>query len=118
MSNRTDKAFLLDIQEAIRRIKSYTYEMTGEEFLEDTRTQDAVVRNLEIIGEASKKLSVRLRNRYPSIPWKEIARTRDRLIHHYFGVDIEIVWQISTTELSNLSSQIAEILCSRFTETT
>ena len=112
MSNRTDKDFLYDIQEAVRRIKAYTHEMTYKEFLADTRTQDAVIRNLEIIGEATKKLSVRLRNQYPSVPWKEMAGARDRLIHHYFGVDIEVVWKISIAELSDLTSQIAEILCS------
>ena len=112
MSNRTDKNFLYDIQEAARRIKAYTHEMTYKEFLADTRTQDAVIRNLEIIGEATKKLSVRLRNQYPSVPWKEMAGARDRLIHHYFGVDIEVVWKISIAELSDLTSQIAEILCS------
>ena len=110
MSNRTDKDFLYDIQESIRRIKAYTHEMTYKEFLADTRTQDAVIRNLEIIGEATKKLSVELRNRYSSVPWKEIAGTRDRLIHHYFGVDIEVVWKISVAELSNLTLQIAKIL--------
>ena len=110
MSNRTDKDFLYDIQEAVRRIKAYTHEMTYKEFLADTRTQDAVIRNLEIIGEATKKLSVRLRNQYPSVPWKEMAGARDRLIHHYFGVDIEVVWKISIAELSDLTSQIAEIL--------
>ncbi len=115
MSNRTDKDLLLDIQESIRRIKSYTYEMTYEEFLADTRTQDAVVRNLEIIGEATKKLSIGLRNRYPSVPWKEMAGARDRLIHDYFGVDIEIVWEISTAELSDLTLQITKILRSNFT---
>ena len=76
MSNRTDKDFLYDIQEAVRRIKAYTHEMTYKEFLADTRTQDAVIRNLEIIGEATKKLSVRLRNQYPSVPWKEMAGAR------------------------------------------
>ena len=110
MSNRTDKDFLYDIQESIRRIKTYTHEMTYKEFLADTRTQDAVIRNLEIIGEATKKLSVELRNRYSSVPWKEIAGTRDRLIHHYFGVDIEVVWKISVAELSDLTLQIAKIL--------
>ena len=110
MSNRTDKDFLYDIQEAVRRIQAYTHEMTYKEFLADTRTQDAVIRNLEIIGEATKKLSVRLRNQYPSVPWKEMAGARDRLIHHYFGVDIEVVWKISIAELSDLTSQIAEIL--------
>ena len=111
MSNRTDKEFLYDIQEAVRRIKAYTHEMTYEKFLADTRTQDAVIRNLEVIGEATKKLSAGLRSQYPSVPWKEMAGARDRLIHHYFGVDIEVVWKISIAELSDLTIQISEILC-------
>lgn len=111
MSNRTDKDFLYDIQEAVRRIQIYTHEMTYKEFLEDIRTQDAVIRNIEIIGEATKKLSVGLRSQHPNVPWKEMAGARDRLIHDYFGVDIEVVWKISTAELSDLTSQIADILC-------
>ncbi len=114
MSNRSDKDFLLDIQEATRRIKSYTYEMTYEEFLSDTRTQDAVIRNIEIIGEATKKLSVGFRTQYPDVPWKEMSGTRDRLIHNYFGVDIEVVWKISIAELSDLALQIMEILSRDF----
>ena len=114
MSNRTDKEFLYDIQEAIRRIRSYTHGMTYKEFLADTRTQDAVIRNLEIIGEATKKLSEGLRNRYPSVPWKEMAGATDRLIHNYFGVDIEVVWKISTAELSDLTLQITKILSKDF----
>ncbi len=110
MSNRADKDFLYDIQEAVRRIKIYTHEMTYEEFLADTRTQDAVIRNIEIIGEATKKLSVELRIQYPDVPWKEMTGTRDRLIHNYFGVDIEVVWKISIDELSNLTLQITKIL--------
>ena len=116
MSNRTDKEFLYDIQEAVRRIQSYTHEMTYEEFLVDTRTQDAVIRNIEVIGEATKKLSVELRNRYSSVPWKEMAGARDRLIHNYFGVDLEVVWKISIAELSDLTLQIAKILCNNSTE--
>ena len=114
MSNRTDKEFLYDIQEAVRRIKTYTHEMTYKEFLEDTRTQDAVIRNLEIIGEATKKLSMELRNRYPKVPWKQMAGARDRLIHNYFGVDLEIVWKISTAELSDLTLEITKILGGNF----
>ena len=109
MSNRSDTEFLADIQEAVRRIRDYTHEMTYKEFLVDTRTQDAVIRNLEIIGEATKKLSVELRNQYPSVPWKEMAGARDRLIHNYFGVDLEVVWKISIAELSDLALQIAKI---------
>ena len=115
MSNRTDREFLYDIQEAVRRIQVYTHEMTYEEFLTDTRTQDAVIRNIEIIGEATKNLSAGLRSRYANVPWKEMAGTKDRLIHNYFGVDIEVVWKISIDELSDLTAQIAKILCSDFT---
>ena len=114
MSNRTDKEFLYDIQEAVRRIKTYTHEMTYKEFLEDTRTQDAVIRNLGIIGEATKKLSMELRNRYPNVPWKQMAGARDRLIHNYFGVDLEVVWKISTAELSDLTLEITKILDGNF----
>lgn len=109
MSNRSDKELLYDIQEALRRIKVYTHEMTYKEFLADTRTQDAVIRNLEIVGEATKKLSVELRTRYPDVPWKKMAGTRDRLIHDYIGVDLEVVWQIVIAELSDLALQIAKI---------
>ena len=106
---------MYDIQEALRRTKAYTHEMTYKEFLADTRTQDAVIRNLEIVGEATKKLSVELRNRYPDVPWKKMAGTRDRLIHDYIGVDIEVVWQIVIAELSDLALQIAKISVDRST---
>ncbi len=110
MSERTDREFLLDIQEAIRRIAAYTAGMTSEAFLEDPKTQDAVIRNLEIIGEATKHLSVGLREKYPDIPWKGMAGVRDRLIHHYFGVNLDIVWQIVTAELPRVASQLERLL--------
>lgn len=84
--------------------------MTYEQFLRDTKTQDAVIRNLEILGEATKGLSAQLREQYPSMPWKGMAGIRDRLIHHYFGVNLDIVWGIVTMELPTLESQIGEIL--------
>ena len=99
MSERTDRDFLSDIQEGIRRIVTYTVGMTYEAFLLDTKTQDAVIRNLEIIGEATKNLSEALRTEYPDVPWGSMAGVRDRLIHHYFGVNLDVVWQIATTEL-------------------
>ena len=110
MSERTDREFLSDIQEAIRRIGEYTVGMTYQAFLEDTKTQDAVIRNLEIIGEATKKLSKELRERHSHIPWKGMAGVRDRLIHHYFGVNLDIVWQIVTDELPGVASQLENIL--------
>jgi uncharacterized protein with HEPN domain len=111
MSERTDSDFLRDIQEAIRRIRAYSPDaMTYDQFLADTKTQDAVVRNLEIIGEATKNLSKQLRNRYPDVPWKGMAGIRDKLIHHYFGVNLDVVWSVVTLELPELASQIEDIL--------
>ena len=110
MSERADRDFLSDIQEAARRIEVYTTAMTYEVFLADTRTQDAVIRNLEIIGEATKNLYAELSANYPDIPWKGMAGVRDRLIHHYFGVNLDIVWRIITTELPDVALRIGEIL--------
>lgn len=110
MSERTDKDFLRDIQEAARRIRTYTVDITYDRFLEDFKSQDAVIRNLEIIGEATKNLSPKLREEYPEIPWKGMAGVRDRLIHDYFGVNLDIVWDIVSVELPKLKSQIDTIL--------
>jgi uncharacterized protein with HEPN domain len=110
MSERADRDFLSDIREAIRRIRAYTAAMTYESFLADIKTQDAVIRNLEIIGEATKNLSEELRDRHSGVPWKPMAGIRDRLIPHYFGVNLDIVWQIVAGELPQLANQIDEIL--------
>ena len=110
MSKRTVKQFLADIQEAARRIKSYTSEMSHETFQKDTKTQDAVIRNLEIIGEGTKNLPTELRARYPDVPWKSMAGVRDRLIHDYFAVDLEIVWNIAILEIPAVALQIEKIM--------
>jgi uncharacterized protein with HEPN domain len=78
--------------------------------LNDIKTQDAVVRNLEIIGEAIKNISKGLKKKYPQIPWKDLSGVRDKLIHHYFGVNLDIVWNIVKEELPEVISQIEEIL--------
>ncbi len=106
MSARPDSAYLADIQEAARRIRDYIAVMTYEEFRGDIRTQDAVMRNLEIIGKATKNISVSFRKQYSAIPWKQMAALRDRLIHHYFGVNLDIVWNVITTELPEVALQI------------
>ena len=109
-SRRRDRDDVADIQEAIQRILAYTQGMTWDVFLHDDRTQDAVVRNIEVIGEAAKNLSDTLRRRYPHLPWKDMAGARDRLIHHYFGINNEIVWQIVQEDLPALLPQIQGIL--------
>jgi len=113
MSSRTDIEFLRDIQQGVRRIRTYRQTPTAityDQFRADIRTQDAILRNLEIIGEATKQLSPDLRDRYPDVPWKGMAGIRDRLIHHYFGVNLDIVWDIAAVELPMLESQINMIL--------
>lgn len=106
MSERGDAEFLGDIKEAAARIEIYIEEMNYEQFLEDIKTQDAVVRNLEIIGEAAKNISDDFKERYPQIVWKKLAGVRDRLIHHYFGVNYDIVWVIVEKELPEVILQI------------
>lgn len=110
MSKRGNIEFLSDIKEAIKRIEDYIETINYETFLQDIKTQDAVVRNLEIIGEATKNVSQDLKKKYPQIPWKKLAGVRDRLIHHYFGVNYDIVWVIVKEELPEIISLIEEIL--------
>jgi uncharacterized protein with HEPN domain len=107
---RRDRDYLLDIEDAIGRILEYTVGMTWEDFLSDYKTQDAVVRNLEVMGEATKNLSDEFRRSQPEISWREIAGTRDRLMHHYFGINQEIVWHIVTDDIPMLKIQIALLI--------
>jgi uncharacterized protein with HEPN domain len=110
MSERTDSEFARDIEEAIRRISSYAAGLTYESFLLDTKTQDAIVRNLEIIGEAAKSISDRLRAEHPAIPWRNMAGLRDRLIHDYFGVSFDVVWEIVTNDLPKVVDPLKKLL--------
>jgi len=87
MPKRGDKEFLLDMIEAIKRIELYTNELSYQDFLEKIETQDAVVRNFEIIGEAVKNISKKMKTLYNNVQWKEIAGMRDKVIHFYFGVN-------------------------------
>ena len=84
--------------------------MGYEEFLADLKTQDAVVRTLEIVGEATKRLSSETREHYSTVPWKNMAGARDRLIHDYFGVNFDIVWQIVRDELPAVAVEVGQIL--------
>ena len=106
---RDDRVYLLHIRDAVRRILDYT-EAGRDAFLSDPMTQDAAVRNLEVIGEAAKNLSPGFRDAHPEIPWKPMAGMRDRLIHEYFGVDLELVWQVVERELPAIASRIDSIL--------
>jgi uncharacterized protein with HEPN domain len=110
MPKRGDKEFLLDIIEAIKRIELYTKELSYQDFLQKIETQDAVVRNFEIIGEAVKNISKNLKTKYNNLQWKEIAGMRDKVIHFYFGVNWDIVWKASKNSLPQFKQKIEGIL--------
>ena len=110
MSESRTIAFLNDILEAVQRIQVYTEKMSFDDFIEDIKTQDAVLRNLEIIGEAVKNIPDSIRQKVPSVPWKSIAGMRDKLIHQYFGVNFDIVWCVVKDDLSGLINAVNLIL--------
>ena len=110
MSRRSDADLILDMLEAARRAMDYCSGLDYEGFLSDTMAQDAVVRNIEILGEATKNLSDSIRERMPDVPWHSIAGMRDRLIHHYFGVNWDIVWSVVQDELPALAAKLAAAL--------
>lgn len=89
---------------------AYTSRMTYKKFMEDLKTQDAVARNFEIMGEAVKRISPALKAKYPDVPWRYIAQFRDRLIHHYSGVNFDIVWDIIKESLPVFEKQIKLII--------
>ena len=110
MSSRGDRELLLDMLEAIRRADIYITNMGYGEFMTDVKTQDAVIRTLEILGEASKGISPAIKSTFSDVPWKRIAGLRDKLIHDYFGVNLDIVWEVVTLEISTLAPQLSQIL--------
>jgi len=103
------KAFINDILEAIHRIETYTSNLTIDDFSESQLYQDAVVRNLEIIGEAVKHLPEELIKKYPDVDWKKIAGLRDILIHAYFGIDLVILWDVIQNKIPEFKDQISLI---------
>jgi len=107
---RDYKVYLEDILEAAARINTYTSGLSKDQFKADDKTLDAVIRNLEVIGEAAKKVPNGVRKKAPDVDWKRIAGLSDILIHEYFGVDPEIVWDIVQNKLAALESQIKTLL--------
>ncbi len=104
-----DRLYLAHIRDALMRIADYT--LAGEDaFLADSRTQDAVIRNLEVIGEAAKRISEQTKGDAPAIPWRVVAGMRDKLIHHYFGVDVGIVWAVVVHDLPAMRREIDRLL--------
>jgi uncharacterized protein with HEPN domain len=109
---KSNSLYLQHILDAINKIEEYV-SVGYETFMSTSHWQDAVIRQLEIIGEATKKLSDDLRIKHPQIPWKRVAGLRDILIHDYMSVDLSAVWEITQKNLPELKQQIQEILSDR-----
>jgi len=103
------KVFIEHILECINLIKDYTKDTEKEKFLVSKQLQDAVIRRIEIIGEAVKNVPQAIKDKNTSIPWKRSASMLDILVHEYFGVDIELTWKVVKTELAELEKQILKI---------
>lgn len=110
MSKRDWKILLQDILESIEKIEKYTLDMDDEGFSKSSITIDAVVRNIEIIGEASTKISKEIQSNYSTVPWEQLRGIRNRIVQEYFGVDVSIIWKIVKTDLPDLRKRIELIM--------
>ena len=110
MALRHYNLYIEDILECIGKIKKYTKGVTFKQFSKDQKTIDAVIRNFEIIGEATKQLSSEMKNKYPDIEWKSMIDFRNVIVHEYFGIDLEIIWNIIETKLTPLEKKVKEII--------
>lgn len=102
--------FIGHILESIEKIEKYTKNLTKEKLTKDEKIQDAIIRRIEVIGEAAKNMPNDFRNEHLEVEWSEIIRTRDKITHHYFGVDLDIVWDIVKRDLPDLKKKIQAIL--------
>lgn len=110
MSTRFVHTYLADILDAMEKSEAFIEGMSFVEFAQDEKTIFALIRSLEIIGEAAKKIPPGVRDRSPKIPWKHLAGMRDKLIHDYFGVSVEIVWKTATQDIPVVKPLIKNLL--------
>ncbi len=109
MPERDWKLFLRDIITYIERIETYVGGLGRKDFFADQKTMDAVMRNLEIIGEAAKKLPENIKEKYPNVAWRKLAGLRDILIHHYFGIDEDIIWDVLASKIPEVKAELKKI---------
>lgn len=106
---REPGVFIKHILECIELIEKYTQGKTKREFLKSTSLQDAVIRRIEIIGEAVKNIPDKTKKKYPNTPWKKIAGMRDILIHEYFGIDLDLTWEVVKRDIPELKEKMLKI---------
>jgi len=104
------KIFIKHILESIKYIEEYTEGISKDDFLRSTKIQDAVIRRLEIIGEATKNIPPEWKETHSEVPWRRIAGIRDILIHEYFGIDFDLLWNVVKKDLPDLKRKISMIL--------
>ena len=107
---RNYKLFLEDISQRIGKIESFIDDMTFEDFKQDDKTVSACIREIEVIGEATKQIPKEITSQFNELPWSLMAKMRDKLIHWYFDIDEEIVWNVATQKLPQIKAQIDEII--------
>jgi uncharacterized protein with HEPN domain len=110
MKTRDYRDYLQDILDAVNDIESFVDSMTYEEFIKDRKTLNAVVRSIEIIGEASKNIPETIKIKHKELPWKQMAGMRDKLIHAYFGIDVETLWKAVKDNIPPLKKSIQKAL--------
>ena len=110
MSKRENLLLVHDMIESALKIQKYTQDLEFSQFIEDDKTIDAVVRNFEIIGEASSRVEPDFKFQYSHIPWKKVKGYRNKLIHEYFGIDYQIVWEIVQDDLPALIESLNQII--------
>lgn len=109
MSKQSEKLYLQDIFNAINQIEEYQRGMTLDTFINDKKTIDAIVRNLEIIGEAANNIPQEFKTSNPTIPWREMISMRNKVLHEYFGVDLEILWKTTHEDLPQLKQELEKL---------
>lgn len=107
---KRDIVYIKHIRDAIELIFEYTKDLDKESFNVKKMTQDATIREIEIIGEATKNVSIDFTDKYPDVQWKKITGMRDKLIHGYFNVDVEKVWNVIAKDIPILKKQIEDII--------
>jgi hypothetical protein len=110
VTNRPARIRLEDLKQAMARVRQYTEGLTYDEFIEDEKTMDAVLRNLEVIGEAARNIPEELRGKYPDVEWHRMIGLRNIISHEYFGVDMQIIWEVATRNVPETEPLVADML--------